>query len=173
MEPEALSKSIDLTLNGDKRLVRDKIPVSVALFEMGQARSEDKLLCRDGSCGMCSVWIDGTKKLGCQTSIHRGMSIRMEEGLESRPDVKVDASGDWLCTCMKVSRTEVIDRIEQGKLKSPEAVVSATHVGEGKCHGQCCIEPLKRLLIDQGIDATQWVDWRFPWREWPIYPSSG
>ena len=57
-------------------------------------------------------------------------------------------------------------RIRQGKLRSPDAVLLATHVGEGKCHGQLCLPVLQRLLIEEGLDAGRWVDWRFPWSDW-------
>ncbi|MGZ3700081.1 MAG: 4Fe-4S dicluster domain-containing protein, partial [Bdellovibrionota bacterium] len=70
---------VEVSFNGEKRLVRDKIPVSLALFEIGRGRPEDVLLCTDGTCGLCQVQIDGVKKLGCQTTIHRGMAIKLED----------------------------------------------------------------------------------------------
>jgi hypothetical protein len=58
--------------------------------------------------------------------------------------------------------------MSQGKLQSPEAVVSVTHVGEGRCHGQLCRNSLRDILLDQGLDAAEWIDWRFPWSEWVL-----
>jgi hypothetical protein len=73
---------------------------------------------------------------------------------------------------MGVTREQVIERLKQGKLSSPEAVLSVTHVGEGKCHGQLCTEAFRRVLLENGIDASQWIDWRFPWQDWILTRAS-
>jgi ferredoxin len=158
-------KKIEITLNGEKRLVRDRIPVTVALYEIGQGRPEDALFCSDGSCGLCQIDVDGAKKLACQTPVHKGMAIRGD----FKSDVENDAS--LLCPCMAVQRQEVIDRVEQGSLRSPESVISITHVGEGRCHGQLCMDSFRRLLLAEGLDASQWIDWRFPWSDWVLAPG--
>jgi hypothetical protein len=31
---------------------------------------------------------------------------------------------------------------------------------------------LRRLLEDEGLDASGWIDWRFPSREWKMTPAS-
>src|SRR5205085_1488998 len=76
-----------------------------------------------------------------------------------------------LCPCLGVTVEQVVERLKQGNLQSPEAVLSVTHVGEGRCHGQLCNEGFKRALLNQGLDASQWVDWRFPWSEWVLTHS--
>jgi Fe-S-cluster-containing hydrogenase component 2 len=157
-------EKVPVTLNGERRLVRDKISVSLALFETGRARPEDVLLCRDGSCGLCTVSVDGIRKLGCQTQIHRGMAIKLED--TEQPQAAP------LCPCQGVTREQVIERMTQGRLQSPEAVLSVTHVGEGRCHGQLCQDPLRRILIEEGLDASQWIDWRFPSVEWVLVPGA-
>ena len=58
--------------------------------------------------------------------------------------------------------------MKQGKLQSPEAVLSGTHVGEGKCLGRLCMDPFRRVLLENGVDSEQWIDWRFPWSEWVL-----
>ena len=156
---------VEITLNGEKRWVRDRIPASLALFELGHSRPEDALYCPDGTCGLCYISVDGVKKLACQTNIHKGIVMLVETPVVN---LGTDKMGDVedLCPCLRISKNEIIDRIQQGKLQSPEAVLSVTRVGEGKCHGQLCMGSFKRLLFDQGIDVSQWVDWRFPWSDW-------
>ncbi len=145
--------------------MRDRIRLTSALFETGQERAEDTLYCDDGSCGRCQVIVDGVKRLACRTDVHRGMNIKLKS---MRPAPKAQPH---LCSCMGVTREKVIERIQQGNLRSPEAVLAMTHVGEGKCHGQGCQDAFRRVLSEQGIDASQWIDWRFPWSDWVLNPA--
>ncbi len=162
-DPTAVKqKYIKITLNGEKRTVRDRVFISVALFEIGQSRSTDILLCKDGSCGLCDISVDGLKKLACQTKIHNGMNIRFA------PPTHFPVQSTLLCPCLRISQQEVINRLKQGKLRSAEAILSVTQVGGGKCHGQLCMDTFKRVLLDQGLDVSQWIDWRFPWRDWVL-----
>jgi NAD(P)H-nitrite reductase large subunit len=76
---------------------------------------------------------------------------------------------DTLCPCLEISRTRVTEMIRQGRLTSPEAILAATHVGEGTCHGQLCAQAFQRILVQEGIaDAVQFIDWRFPWTDWGL-----
>lgn len=159
---------VEITMNGEKRLVRDHVPVTLALFETGRNRPEDALFCKDGSCGLCDVLVDGVRKKGCQTLTHRGMAIRLDAQLPKSAAPRTDMRDRSLCPCLAVSTENVVERMSQGNLQSPEAVLSVTHVGEGRCHGQLCMEPFKRVLLDQGLDAEHWVDWRFPWSDWVL-----
>ncbi len=159
------SEKVEISVNGEKRLVRDGVQVTTALFEMGQGRFEDVLFCPDGSCGLCQILVDGVKKLACQTQIHKGMAIKQ--------NFKSETPGydDILCPCLGITRTDVMERMKQGNLRSAEAVLSSIHVGEGKCHGQFCSGNFKRLLSDlnQGEgDSSRWIDWRFPWSDWSL-----
>jgi ferredoxin len=157
-----LSSRVEITLNGEKRLVRDQIPISLALFEIAQARPGDVLYCKDGSCGMCTLKVDGVKKAACQTKIHAGMAIQFEP---------LQNETDSFCPCLNIDQGEIIDRLRQGKLQSPDAIVSITHLGEGRCHGQFCMPSFRRVLLGQGLDASQWIDWRFPWADWVLTHS--
>ncbi|MCM2322158.1 MAG: 4Fe-4S binding protein [Oligoflexia bacterium] len=161
----AAEGQVEILVNNEKRLVRDQVPVTVALYEMGQSRPEDALFCEDGSCGLCQIQVDGVKKLACQTEVRKGMSVRLTEKLAA---TQGESS---LCPCLGITPEQVVERVSQGKLQSPEAVLSVTAVGEGKCHGQLCHESFKRVLLDQGLDASQWADWRFPWSDWVLKQS--
>jgi Fe-S-cluster-containing hydrogenase component 2 len=167
--PSFLEEKVEIMLNGEKRLVRDRIPISLALFEMGKNRCVDSLLCKDGSCGLCLVLVDSIKKLACQATIRRGMNIKIPQmnlslGLASRDNPQQHA----LCPCLGITQEQVLERLKKGKLHSPDALLSVTRVGEGKCHGQLCMNALKRILITQGLDVSQWIDWRFPWSDWVL-----
>lgn len=155
-------EKVEIILNGEKRRVRQGVTVGLALFEVGMARAEDVLHCSDGSCGQCQTLIDGVKKPACQTKIRKGMNIELR-----KTRVMPENRGD-LCACLKVSRDQIVERMEQGKLRSPEAVIEVTHVGEGKCRGAYCKDAFHRLLKQEmpEMDLNQWIDWRFPWSEW-------
>lgn len=161
---ETLANKVEVTMNGERRFVREKISISQALFETGQNRSVDQLQCKDGSCGLCEVEVDGLKSLACQTSIRRGMAIKL-------PKPGHAVKSDELCFCLGVTRSEIEERVKQGKLNTADAAFFSTHVGEGKCHGQLCFASAKRCLIDAGVDAANYVDWRFPWTDWKIDPA--
>ncbi len=159
MAPE----KVEISLNGERRLVRNRVPISIALFETGHARPEDVLFCKDGSCGLCQISVDGVNKPACQTRIHRGMSIKAEG--PTSPSLPGDQA---LCACLEATREQVIARLRQGNLRSPEAVLSVTRVGEGKCHGSLCMEAFKRVLQEEGLSVERWIDWRFPWTDWTL-----
>lgn len=157
-EKTAASK-VDVTLQGDRRMLRQGQPLALALFETGLASGDDRLLCRDGSCGRCEIRVDGIKRLACRTQVHRGMTI---EVLERQGDPEL------LCPCSGVEVSEVRFKIREGKLRSPQSIRQACGVGEGKCRGRACIGPFRRLLEREGIDASGWIDWRFPWSDWTL-----
>lgn len=156
--------TVEITLDGEKRIVRDRIPVITALFETGMSRPRDSLYCPDGSCGLCKVWVDGVKKLACQTPIRRGMVIKRSDKQSGPPK---DSAA--LCPCLEVKREQVLEKLQSGKFQSPEALLAVTHVGEGRCHGQLCMEAFRRL-IESELEFEQWIDWRFPWSNW-VFPK--
>ena len=164
----ASETKVEITLDGEKRLARDQVSLTSGLFEMGFNRPEDALYCRDGSCGLCEVLVDGNKVLACQTDIRRGMALKLKPSKRQEPQEPNEMMPykDCLCTCLGITREDVVERLKSGRLRSPEAVLEVTHVGSGKCHGELCMEPFRRLLIEQGVEIGQWIDWRFPWSEW-------
>ena len=159
---------VEVRLEGGKRFLREGIPVALALFETGRARAGDALLCPDGSCGLCAVMVDGTKKLACQTRTHARMSIRAKNWSLLNEDVESAeiADSDLLCPCLGLTREESRARIRSGSLLTPEAALRSVPIGEGRCHGQVCGEAFRRLMIEEGIQAQDWIDWRFPWTDW-------
>jgi ferredoxin len=170
VEMESKPPTVEVTFNGERRIVRDKVPLIQALFETGQNRAEDALFCADGSCGLCQITVDGVKKLACKTEVHRGMAIKSSKAGAISAGVPrlIQPDDNLLCPCLGITRDQVLERMSQGKLQSAEAVLSVLHVGEGKCHGQICMGAFKRLLQDQGLPTDAWVDWRFPWSEWVL-----
>jgi ferredoxin len=156
------SEKVEITLEGEKRLVRDGIPVSLALFEIGHGRPGDVLLCKDGSCGLCALDVDGTRKRGCQEKIHQGMAIKL-----GAPEPTPERSS-FLCPCLGITVEDLAQKLKQGKIQTAEAALSTAHVGEGRCHGRLCMSAFKRALADLDLDASHWVDWRFPWSDWPV-----
>jgi hypothetical protein len=165
---EVPTDKVEIQLNGEKRLVRDKVTVSMALFEIGQNRPEDHLICPDGSCGLCQISVDGAKKLACQTHIHPGIAIKTTHHDNAASASEESPAELILCPCLNLSQKSVLERVKSGKLQSPEAVISVTQIGEGKCHGQICLGPFKRMLMEQGVPAASWIDWRFPWSDWVL-----
>ncbi|MGE0614359.1 MAG: 4Fe-4S dicluster domain-containing protein [Bacteriovoracia bacterium] len=160
-DPQA---KVEIVLNGEKRLVREGVPISVSLFEIGRARAEDALLCPDGSCKLCVVEVDGNKKLACQTPMHRGMQIRFSP----TPGAPAGDPSAYLCPCVGVKLEDVRERVRQAKLRSSEAVLSVTHCGEGRCRGQTCMPSLRRVLMQEGLEVSDFIDWRFPSSEWTL-----
>lgn len=159
----------EVQLNGDRRILRGGVPASLSFFELGAGRSEDVLLCSDGSCGLCHVLVDGVKKAACQVRIHQGMNLRVP-AITAGPSPA--PAGNLLCPCLGITMEEVIEKLRQGDLRSPEAVLSVLHLGEGKCHGQLCMDAFRRILLEQGLDVAQWIDWRFPWSDWVLAHNS-
>ena len=163
---QSASAKVEVLLQNDRRLLRNGQPLAVALFETGLARAEDRLLCRDGSCGLCEVVVDGVKRLACRVHVHRGMAVQMDSASTSRKGVIDDST--LVCPCLGIRREEVLERTREGRLSSPDAIRQACGIGEGKCRGRICSEPFRRILIEEGVEADQWVDWRFPWSEWTL-----
>jgi Fe-S-cluster-containing hydrogenase component 2 len=159
------STKVEVLLRNDKRLLRNGQPLALALFETGLARAEDRLMCRDGSCGLCEVEVDGVTRLACRTQVHRGMAVQLDPpSARSQPQ---DDSG-MLCPCLGITRDDVLARAREGKLSSPDAIRQACGIGEGRCRGRICTEPFRRILLEEGVAAEQWIDWRFPWSEWTL-----
>lgn len=159
-------QKVEILVDGEKRLAIDGLSVSSALFEMGHARAGDVLHCSDGSCGLCTIVVDGSKRLGCKTVIHKGMSMELrEKGMSSHSEK------EKLCLCLGIDSKTVVDRVRQGHLTSAEAVLSSTPVGSGKCHGGRCMEKFRRILASEGMDMANWIDWRFPWSDWKMSGS--
>ncbi len=157
---------VEVSLDGEKRLVCEGVTITRALFETGYSRPGDILTCEDGTCGLCTVVVDGVRKNACQETIHKGMAIRLDPLELQKPTHE-----KTLCACLGQHADEILDQIKKGGIESIESIVSRTRIGEGRCHGQICIEALRSFLLNEGIeDVTLWIDWRFPWSDWSIYP---
>lgn len=149
-----LGEKVEIILGGEKRLTRERLPLSAALFESRMNRAADQLFCPDGSCGLCHVRVDGVKKLACDTKVRKGMNVILD-----RSPVEIDAqsSAKVVCPCEKTS----CESVETGG--SAEALVGGSRIASGKCHGQICEGTFRRLLPD--FDE-QFSNWSFPWVDW-------
>lgn len=162
---EFLPERVEISWNGDRRFVRNGIPISTAFFETGYPRANDRLLCEDGSCGLCEVEVDGVRQLACRTMVRKGMAIK---------SVRDEAPSDDLCPCLGIQESAFLEKVEQGNLRSVDAALESTGLGSGRCHGQLCVGPAKRCLERAGLDPTEvrnHLDWRFPWSDWKIDPG--
>lgn len=162
---EFLPDRVEISWNGERRFVRNGIPISTAFFENGFQRTNDRLLCEDGSCGLCEVEVDGLRQLGCLTMVRKGMAIK---------SVRDEAASDDLCPCLGIQESAFLERVEQGNLLSVDAAFESTGLGSGRCHGQLCVGPAKRCLEKSGLDPAEvrnHLDWRFPWSDWKIDPG--
>ncbi len=167
IEREAdVERRIEILLNGEKRYVRETGTVIEAFRQIGFIRSQDALNCSDGSCGLCAVQVDGVKRLACQTPLRKGMSIRAQV-----PEAPGEEEFVVLCPCEGITVGTVEQMIEGARLKSPDAVASGTGVGVGRCHGQICEGAFRKLLCTKGIPTENWIDWRFPFMDWPLGSS--
>ncbi len=116
-------------LNGVKRLCPIDVPITVALWQLGQRRFEDALFCHDGSCHLCEVVVNGEAALACKTLVRDGQEITFGGGgpRMSNP----------LCPCKQVSSAEYKALGADGV---PEKIVrEISGVGHGTCHGRWCL----------------------------------
>lgn len=160
-----MPERVEISWNGERRFVRGGIPISTAFFENGFQRSNDRLLCEDGSCSLCEVEVDGIKQLACKTMVRKGMAIR---------SIREESSSDDLCPCLGIQESSFMERVGQGSLQSVDAAFESTGLGSGRCHGQLCVGPAKRCLEKAGISTEEiqnHIDWRFPWSDWKIAPG--
>lgn len=169
---EREENKVEILLDGVKRFARDQIPLSQALLEMGHARADDVLNCSDASCGRCVGIVDGQKKFLCSEKVHRGMAVRLDARANSQLQFEVSSPDQVeICPCLGMSRGQLKSLIHQGKLNSPEAICALTQVGGGVCHGQLCFDSVRKIMADEGVDSENFVDWRFPARDWSLNPS--
>lgn len=160
-----LPERVEVSWNGDRRFVRNAIPISTAFFENGFQRPNDRLLCEDGSCGLCEVTVDGMKQLACLTNVRKGMAIR---------SLRDENIADDLCPCLGIQESDFIERVEQGSLRSVDSAFESTGLGSGRCHGQLCVGRAKRCLEKIGLGSQEiqnHIDWRFPSTDWRIDPG--
>jgi len=176
--PQWMQSRVEVQMNGMRRFLRDQVSAGIALFETGQARAEDTLLCSDQSCGLCAVTMDGVKKFACQSKVHRGMVLQSKEsrdvqlplGVESDSSHEADQRVE-ICSCLGKTLAEVREQIRSGgesALRTIEGALMKTKLGAGQCHGARCVEVFRDLLANEGFAADKWIDWRFPWRDWTI-----
>lgn len=149
-----------VTLNGVRRLVPTDVPITVALWQLGQRRFEDALFCHDGSCRLCEVLVDGTPRLACRTLVHDGQKIELKTISQAAKSPKP------LCPCKGVTSEEYNSLQNEGV---PEEIArEITGLGQGPCHGRWCLSSREFSCSD---DSNEKVRPRFhgyeasPWRD--------
>lgn len=120
-----------VTINGVRRLCPVDVPVTVALWQLGQKRFEDARFCDDGGCRMCEVMIDGKPSLACRTTVVEGQQITFERNV---PVAGVQRS---LCVCKNVTVEQYKEL--RGEAISAELTSELTGLGAGACHGRWCL----------------------------------
>lgn len=156
---------VEVQIEGVTRRVREGQLLSAGLFEIGVARPNDILMCEDGSCGLCQIDVDGIRKLACQCTLHRGMSIRY---------VRAHEASGLLCPCKGISVESETEKLQQSSRYSEnthasiDAAVRSSEVGTGRCHGALCGQSHLRLYRGLSTPVGRFARWDFPWTDWPI-----
>lgn len=155
----ATEARVEVSLDGERRLVREGIPVTQMLFETGRERAGDTLFCPDGACGLCELQVDGNKVLACQSRVHRGMVVK------TGGPMPLQEAGQLLCPCQGLSSESVSEELRKGHATTA-GVAEQTGACAGRCHGQLCEGAFRRIVAGQTSDGESWIDWRFPSRDW-------
>lgn len=115
-------------LNGVNRLCPVDVPITVALWQLGQRRFEDALFCHDGSCHLCEVVVNGEPALACKTLVRDGQNIVFK--------TKLSGGSKPLCPCKGLTEKDRDSAIEEGV---PESIANEiSGLGNGTCHGRWC-----------------------------------
>lgn len=144
-----------IQFNGARRLCPVGVPVTVALWQMGYRRFEDALFCRDGSCGLCAVMVNGAPALACQTIVKEGQTLEVE----GRSPLN-----DSDCLCKSVKSEDVKRLIVDGV--SPALAQESTSFGLGVCRGRWCESRCESPLNKSQRLRPRWSGFEHsPWFE--------
>ncbi|MBI3534236.1 MAG: (2Fe-2S)-binding protein [Deltaproteobacteria bacterium] len=115
--------------------------------------------------------------MACQTKVRPQMQIKFPDVPQTNLSQSLSKSSSKsfgkpsdivLCPCTGLTVNEVLERIQNSKVKSPEALFSALKISGGRCHGLICREPLKQIFMEKHMDVSEWIDWHFPWSDWKL-----
>jgi ferredoxin len=146
-------------INGVRRLCPIDVPITVALWQLGQRRFEDTLFCHDGGCRLCEVTIDGRPALACRTLARDGQDIAFQPKLNAK-DLKQP-----LCPCKQLTPEEFQTALSEGATK--HLAQELTGYGQGTCHGRLCRsfansngeqEAAKQRPCFHGYESSPWRD---------------
>lgn len=151
---------VEIRIQDQERRVRDGQLLSLAMIEIGHGRPNDILVCEDGSCGLCTVDVDGQKKFACQTRVRQGMNVHF---------IREDAQGSMLCPCEGVSVEEFDKSVALHAGHGTDAALQFTPAMKGRCHGALCASSCLRRVKAQQEDQ-RYADWSFPSFDWQVKP---
>jgi ferredoxin len=151
---------VEITIQDQERRVRDGQLLSLAMIEIGHGRPNDILVCEDGSCGLCTVDVDGQKKFACQTKVRQGMNVHF---------IREDAQGSSLCPCEGISVEDFDQSIAIHGGHGTDAALQFTAAMKGRCHGALCASAcLRRVKMHE--EDQRYADWSFPSFDWQVKP---
>ncbi len=147
---QSASNKVWLELNDKRRLCRSDKPLSISLWQMGERRFEDALLCANGSCKRCVVEVNGDRRLSCEVTPTAGQNIRVKQQTPFTNEI-------YLCPCKGLTVQNVIDVASTyGDGEGPPNISvaelqSVTGLGLGECLGTWCLR--SQELFD---DILKW-----------------
>lgn len=144
-----------VVLNGVKRLCPVGVPLTVSLWQLGVRRFADAFFCKDGSCRLCEVRVNGVPSLACQTEVEEGQQITFKE---EKPKTAAP-----ICPCKNLDGEEYQKVLKDG---APAVLARETGgLGLGPCHGKWCLnahalaegsEKLRPFF--SGFEISPWRD---------------
>ncbi len=117
-------------INGMRRLSKLRIPIRVALAQMGYRRYQDAFFCRTADCGLCTVRKNGELVQSCSTTLMENdeILVTLNSPLPS------ECVG---CVCSGRS-CEEIQSLEKVGL-SVMSIAELTGAFQGACRGRWCL----------------------------------
>jgi len=160
--------SIDLWVSGQKRRAIDHENLAAWLTSVGLQRPEDRLMCSDGSCGLCKLSVDGVSMRACQTKTRSACRIEMS----SHRYFHKTEEKNFLCPCVGITEDEAIEVLENGTAKNLTDLVEKLRIGRGRCHGQLCMDHTQQVFerhrTTRDLITSPSHFWTFPWIDWTL-----
>jgi Pyruvate/2-oxoacid:ferredoxin oxidoreductase delta subunit len=140
-----------ITLNGAKRISPIDVPITVALWKMGYRRFEDALFCKDQSCRLCEVTVNGKPQLACKAVMEESSTVQFESK-------KIESAAP--CFCKDISQDTLNELQSQGA--SSSFAKQCLDWGRGTCKGRWCMaratDEESRRPCWPGYEVSPWIE---------------